>query len=382
MGKPTMKSSALAALVLAAGLLIAPATSGAYTVTPLEEGRIAVELQAAGTDRAAAITAARQEAVRGAAGRVLLGENLVLAEELLTKYLANYGDRFVTAVEVLDQRFEAGELRLNARVFIDYDALARDLDEKMFLYKPAYRPQFAAFMNERLDGESAGQGTAREALTQALRALGMRPYANELPSPPSSTDVTADDLLFEAAMVSAQRAGVEVVVSGEVSTTLRERRELYYDEFWFYDTEMTARMVRVDTGEVLFEAKAFGSASDKNPSNAIRLAIERAAEQVSAELVGEFEQFWPRVVQARSDYQVLFTGVDDEKVRIIMQNIERLGQGVKVSVRKGYDRTAVLAIDFPGSREQLIENLLSCPYPTLSVTNPEAERLFEVQVSG
>jgi hypothetical protein len=194
--------------------------------------------------------------------------------------------------------------------------------------------------------------------------------------------VAGDPFLMNAAVVSSQRAGVEVIVSGEARTTLADKKKLYFDDFWFYDSEMTAAIIRVDTREVLFEAKGYGAASSKDQEEAIQTSIDRAAAQVAQALVGEFEQFWPVVVQGGADFEVLFTGVDDELLRVITQNIERLGREAKVHVRKKFDRSAVLSIEYRGARQDLIENLKSCTYPTLDVRNPEAEKRFEVQVSG
>lgn len=365
------------------GLLMAAATSAAaFVVTPLSEGQLAVDLTVEADSRAEAIELGKVDAVRGSVGRVFLMDRLILADALLAKYLANYGGNFVSAVEVLEERFQAGRSRLRLRVFVNFAALEKDLDEKRFLYKPAFKPRFATFMTERLEGRITTQGKAREALATALNNLGMRPFPGELTTPPSTTDVAADSFLLDAAIVSSQRAGVEVIVSGESRTRLAEKRKLYFDEYWFYDSEITAALVRVDTGEVLFRAKGSGSASSKVQDEAIELSIVRAAEKAAEQLVPAFDRFWPVVVQRRADYEILFLGVDDELLRIVTQNIERLGRETKVHVRKKFDRSAVLSVEYRGTKQDLLENLTSCPYPTLYILNPEAEAVFEVQVSS
>ena len=363
-------------------LLATVAPVAAFLVTPLDDGKLAVEVQATGESREQAVEAAKLEAVRGTVGRVYLSDSLTLADDLLQKYLDNYGQEFVSAVEVLDERYQAGENHLAARVFVDYDRLIDDLSEKKFLFTPAYKPRFVTFMTERLDGEISKDGVARETLSQSLNALGMRRYGSELSTPPADTDVVQDELLLDSAVISAQRSGVEIIVSGGVSTTLREKRRLYYDEYWFYDTEMTACMVRVDTGEVLFEATAQGSASDKNQVNAVRTAIQRASEKVAERLLEQYQDFWPIVVQKNANFEVLLTGITDETLEIVKQNIERLGRNANVHLRKRFDRSAVLAIEFDGPKSDLLNNLESCPFPTLNILNPEAEKDFEVQVSG
>lgn len=372
-----------ALLILPLYVLLAFATpTFAFLVTPLDDGKLAVEVQTTGETRELAVEAAKLEAVRGTIGRVYLSDNLTLADKLLARYLDNYGHGFVSAVEVLEYSYQAGQSRVVARVFVDYDRMIQDLDEKKFLFIPAYKPRFVTFMTERLDGDVSKDGVARETLSQSLNALGMRRFGAELSTPPADIDVVADELLLDSAIISAQRAGVEILISGEVNTTLRERKRLYYEDYWFYDTEMTACLVRVDTGEILFEAVAQSSASDKNQVNAVRTAIQRASDKIAEDLLNQYQAFWPVVVQKGARYEVLLTGITDETLEIVKQNIQRLGRSTHVYLRKRFDRSAVLAVEFNGPKSDLLENLESCPFPTLSILNPEAERDFEVQVSG
>lgn len=368
-------------LLLIAALLLVAGRTSAFEVTPLDEGQLAVELTVEGETPEEALKLARIEAVRGSVGRVFLGNYLLRADDLLNKYLGNYGDQFVSAVEIVDEQFVAGRNRIQARVYVDFAGLQEDLEQKKFLYQPAYKPKFTTFMTERLDGRITTGGDARGALSDALNRRGMRRYQGELPRPPSTTDVANDEFLLETAIISSQRAGIEVIVSGESRTELAQKQRLYFDDYWFYDSEMTARIVRVDTGELLFEASGYGSASAKDQGEAAQVAIERAADKVAEQLTEDFEAFWPIVVQGEADYELLFTGVDDELVRIIIQSIERLGRDTKVYVRKGFDRSTMLAVVYPGPKQDLLENLRSTPYPTLSIVNPEAQSTFEVQVS-
>ncbi len=369
---------AFSALVLVAMANLAPA----FELTPIDEHSLVVRITTEGETPEEAMNVARVEAIRGAAGRVLMSDRLIMADDILAKYLANYAANFVKAVEVLEEDFVQGRNRITAKVFVDYSGLVEDMEDKRFLYKPAYRPRFASFMTEKQDGRIVNEGNARNALATSMNNLGMRRYGKILNTPPATTDVSLDDFLLQSAVVSSQRAGVEVIVTGECTTVLQDQQKLYFDEYWFYESEMTAQLIRVDTGEPLFEAKARGSASDKDPATAIQTAIDRAAERVASQLVPPFEAHWPKLVQRKSDYEVLLTGVDSDLVSIISEHMKRLGIDTEVYVRKEFDKSASIAIDTNQPREAVIETIRSCTYPTLSVVNPGAERVFEVQVSS
>ncbi|MGF1572446.1 MAG: hypothetical protein ACFCU1_05175 [Sumerlaeia bacterium] len=375
-----MKFSLLAFVLLFTAIQVQPAA--AFRVTPLSEESIVVELTTQATSRDQALSKAKQEAILGTVGRVFLEKKLLMADEILYKYIGNYANQFIDAQEVLEEKYVAGENIIKSRVFVNFANLEQDLTEKRFIYRPAYKPLFTTFLTERLDGRISNDGVARRSLMLALQDLGMRSFGAELQTPPSTTDIRVDDFLLNAATISAQRSGVEIIITGEADTKLIERKKLYFDEYWFYETEVTASLVRVDTKEVLVKASAKGSASEKDQEEAIGLSLDRANAVVAQRLFDQYQEFWPNVIQLESDYEILFTGVNEELTSIIIQNLERLGSSIKVTTRKSFDRSTVLSVEYDGPRELLIENLSSCPYPTLYILNPEAETGFEVQVSN
>lgn len=376
-----MKPLLIAFTLLLTLLLVQPAAA-AFRVTPLSKESIVVELTTQAPSRDQALQNAKQEAILGTVGRIFLEKKLLMADEILSKYVGNYADQFVDAQEVLEEKFVAGQNIVKSRVFVNFANLEKDLTEKRFIYKPAYKPLFTTFMTETLEGEISNENMALNSLKLALEDLGMRSFGAVLQTPPNTTDIGVDDFLLNAATISAQRSGVEIIITGEADINLVEKKKLYFDDYWFYETKVTASLIRVDTKEVLVSATAKGSASEKDQNEAIGLSLDRANEVVAQQLFAKYEVFWPSVIQLESDYEILFTGVDKELESIIIQNLERLGSGVKITTRKSFDRSTVLSVEYKGPRELLIENLNSCPYPTLYILNPEAQSGFEVQVSS
>lgn len=380
-GKPFVMKSLL--FILSLLLLVAIAQPvEAFRVTPLSKESIVVELTTEAETRDLALAKAKQEAILGTVGRIFLEKKLIMADQILGKYVGNYADKFIDAQEVLEENFVAGKNIITSRVYVNFANLEKDLTEKRFVYKPAYKPLFTTFMTERVETKISNEGVALKSLNAALEDLGMRPFGAILQTPPNTTDIAQDAFLLDSATISSQRSGVEIIISGEAEINLVEKKQLYFDEYWFYETKVTASLIRVDTKEVLVSATAKGTASEKDKDEAIGLSLDRANEVVAKELFVKYEEFWPNVIQLESDYEILFTGVNPELESIIIQNLERLGSGVKISTRKSFDRSTVLSIEYTGPRELLIENLNSCPYPTLYILNPEAETGLEVQVSS
>lgn len=363
--------------LLALGLV---GRSAALEVTPLDDRTVSVHLASEAATRQDALLEAKKSAVMATAGRVLLDDALIRGDELMAKYLSLYAPEFVTGVEVLDDTFQGGKTRLTSRVFINYAKLQKDLLEKRFLFAPAYKPLVGVFVQERVEEEQLKQEVARELLQNALQVEGLKSFTGRISDPPASTDVVADPLLLRAAIVASERRNVEIILSGTSETTLDKEMEIYYDKFYFYNCKMTMTMLRVDTGEVLFKTDAEGSASSRDRADAIRLAIERASNQVASAVSGRYKEFWPEVVQSKSDYEILFTGTDEELTRIVTQQLERVSPDTRINLKKTFDRSALLAVSSSAPRDRILENLKQCPYPTLNVVREVGKDKFEVQV--
>lgn len=361
-------------------LLFQPAA--ALTIKPLDDRLLLVTTTSQGQTRDEAIRRAQTEAVRASAGRVLLADQLLLADELLTQYLDNYYATFISGTEITSDSFEKGQNVLSFNIFVDYQKLEADLKEKMFLYQPAPKPAVAVFLSESLGEETNADGVAREILIQALRQNALKPFEGNLVSPPPNTDVGSDEFLLKSGLITSQRNGVEILVTGSARTRLVEQRPLYYDQFFFYTCDLTVKMIRVDTGLVMGTVTATGSAAGGDRAEAIRIAIERAAADVGPQLAKDYQAYWPVVVQGRAQYQVLLTSVNEELLRIVMQHLDQLGKGTRVHLRKMFDSSALLVVETQASREDFLSRLASSPYPTLTVVNPEAASRFEVQVGG
>lgn len=351
----------------------------ASTLTPLDESLMIFRTTSRGATREDAMKAAKVDAVRSSAGRVFLDGKLIIADDLLDRYLANYTDQFVTATEVVKDDFREGMNVLDVHVFVDYARLYKDLEDKRFLFVPAAKPTVMSFISEEMDGQMTRDGIAREALSIGFQKARMKPFEGVILSPPLSVDITTDEFLQNSGLVTAQRNGAEIVVSGTSVTVQNRESKLYYDNYLFYECEMNAKVIRADTGDVLFTVTSKGTGAAKERGVAIQTAIQRAAELLALDVAERQASVWPFLVQGKSDFQVVLTGVDDELLRIVIQHIEQMGMDTKVALQSQYSSSACLVIDTSASKTDLLENLASCPYPVLTTLNDEAKNRFEVQ---
>lgn len=381
----------LVSLLVAIFLLIPGSQSFALMVTPLTDQLVSVMTTTSAPSRDEAIVEARQEAVLASVGRVLIDDQLLKADELLEKYLQNYSENFVVGVEVLDDQFQGGETVLKSRVFVNYEALVKDMEEKRFLFKPAYKPQALVFLEQHLDGQRINQ-PARTILQSSLQAAGMKIFEGVVPEPGMDQTLLDDDVTFNKAIKTSERKNVEVIFTGVSKTTLREERKFYYDAFYLYDCDLDISMIRVDTGEVLHRTSATGAASARNRAEAITKAIDRASQTLSTEFVEVYEAIWPRLVQSDADFELLLTGTDEELNNILMQFLEQSSDGLMINLKKTFNSSAVITVSYPvelesdlakeKARTELMHLLESCPYPAMNIIREVSDKKLEVQVSG
>lgn len=341
----------------------------ALVVAPLGDGLIAVTLTIDGDTVEAAKQAASLQAVRASVGRLAWGQELIVAEELLGRYLENTHERFVRSIEPIRTDFVAGRPRMNLRVFVDSADLALDLREKRFLYRPLPRPFFKVFLAEQLDNEYATYATGRDSLTAAFQDRNLRPYDGLIDTPPNNADVAEDSILFEDALVACERRGVEVLVSGRSITMRDNEKELYYDTYYFYSTEMKAKLVRVDTAEILATVTARGTASHTEQQQAIDISIRRAASEAVRVLADKFDLVWGPMVLDKADYRILLTGVTPQTLDLVRQRLAGFSRDAQVYLRQSFDRSAVLTVVYPGNREDVIKELATMSYPPVQIVS-------------
>ncbi len=348
-------------------LVLAQSAASAFVIEPLKGGIVAVTLTVTADTVEAAQQEAILEAVRANIGRTFWGSDLIVARDLLTSYIEKSGGKFITAIDTLKTDFVEGKPKLELRVFVDYNALEKDLKEKRFVYTPRVRPYFAVFLAEKLGEEYAKYTTGRSAVTAAFQDRNLRPYEGILDTPPSNNDVASDPILLEDALIACEKRGIELLISGSTSTKRDVVKDIYYDTFFFYTTDIQAVMVRVDTREELARVKARGSAADRDEQQAIDLSIRRAATLAVNQMADKFEDVWGYMVLDKADYRILLTGITPKTLTLVKNSIAGISRDTKVFLRQQYDRSAVLAVVYPGSREDLVKAISTTKYPTLGI---------------
>jgi hypothetical protein len=308
-------------------------------------------------------------------GRVYLSDQMIIARSLLEQYLIQNYEKFIYSVETISKKYVGDDIELVLHVFVDYKNLASDLKEKRFLYKPKYKPYFAIFIEEILSDEPASVFLAQQELTNVIRDRAVRLPEVSIMYPPSNVNITSSPDLLESALREAHKAGVELIITGTSETRLIKKEQLYYDFFYFYETDLNLKLMRSDTGEVLYESQNMGQAYSTDEQQAIKTSVAMAIQMVGNEIIDYYYETWNKIFLNEVDYQIMFTGVDDNGLELIKQEIEGLHPDTEVYTRSFYKNIAVLNVVDSGSADELQQLIKTSSFPNFRILEVSGKSL-------
>lgn len=366
-------------LVLCGFLFLNLATIGkGRDVEPLDSNLIKVSKTLEGKDEGQLIQQAYVEAVLQCLGRIYLSPQLIMARSLLDKYIENYAAKFIHSHEVVARTYEGGNVKLTVNVFVNFGRLLDDLEEKRFLYKPDYKPRFLVFLEENLDGKKALYTDGYQSIVAVLVDNGLKLPEAAILYPPTNLDLSKDPETLGDAIITAHKTGAGLIITGTSNTELLQEKELYYDTYHFYKTTMKLRLIRVDTGEELFAIETYGLAGNIDGEDAIRFSIQRAAVKATDAIIAKYKQIWDKVFLHKVDFRLLITGIREEDVPVLEQNLIQSYPGTEVYMRSIYHQTASLNLVSKAERGEIIRALDKVSYPELKIVKQQ-DNIIEVQ---
>lgn len=328
-----------------------------------------------GTDNEQLIRDASIDAVQQCVGRIYLSKNLIMARSLLEKYIEQHYKTFVYSVETVSKDYIGDEIKLEMYVYVRYNELIKDLEEKKFLYTPRYKPYFSVFIDETQNGQPSSTLIAQEEVFAVFRDRAVRTPETGLMYPPSNVDLTAEPELLASAMKEAHKAGVELLISGFSRTEKIKEEQLYYDYFFFYQTNIHLGLIRSDTGEILYDTECKSMAYATDEQTAIKNSVIRATRDCANEIIDYYYATWDKIFLNVVDYQLLISGIKQEGLDIIKHKVQLLNPETEIYVRSFYNNTAVFNIVTPVSSKEIHELIRTLQYPNFRILEFSKEYL-------
>lgn len=343
--------------------------SQAKEMTPLDSSLVMIIKNVSGDKESQMKEQASLEAVKECLGRIYFTKNIFLARDILEKYIDLNYSKFVYSIEVTNKKFSSGKTHLELKIFVNFNKLLNDLNEKRFLYEPKLHPIFYVFLEEKTDGQKATHSTGNTAILNTIKDLKQKTISNPIGDISPNIDVLQDKNTLLKAIEAAQKNEIEVIITGKSETNKVEEKELYFDKYTSYETKINLNLIRVDTGEILTQANASGLAINNDPERAIELSIIRAAMQATNEIMDYFKDNWDKTVLDKADYKIMFTGLKKPDLDVLDQTMLSLGHNAKLFLRSYYYDVAVINLVFKGDKKDLLRFFETFPNPTLKIVS-------------
>jgi len=380
-------------LLLAAAWVLAVSFASAIEQpipsAPLLPGRY----QISGSSEEAVIKEARARALRSAIGRIYFTDYMLRARSLLEAYVDRYSDNFVARQKVWTSEIRGGRRYMDIEVVVDCKKLYDDLNEKKFLYRPAFRPIFYLFLAETYNGQPVEDMFGRKHLLQITNLREYRylwqdhPSKANDPSIPASQKTEVDLITISAhqdpttsatelakACREAQRYEIEVFVAGTIETKTVRNKEVYFDNYTYVETRCTLSLVRSDTGEILSTVSTTVSAAHMDPEEARRMATADALDKLAPQLFGVFDKQWDKMILRKADLRIMVIGLNDVAVNVLRQLITGISPEAEIYTRCSFADVGVLTVTWNGKAQDLLHTLRLDGFPSV--------RMFYVEPNG
>jgi hypothetical protein len=380
--KPRMFGPLLLTALVLSSAAICPAQATRFRAGGLQ----VYEVSASGPSHEAALKAAELHAVRSAVGEFYSSDEMLLARDLLERYLDTYYRRFVSSDRVLAERESQGTVSLRASVIVDVNALEKDLRQKRFFYKPRRRPVYYVTVAETLDGQAvSGDPVSRGAIHEGLeQILGEKRFESDaITSVGANVNLLDDPARLQEALMAAQRRGIEVLVTGKVVLTMTQQKKVHFEDYTYYRAAADVAFIRVDDGKVLARAQYDAIAGGPDSEAAKRTASVRAAGRILQDLLPKLAQEWERTMTDAVEYQVTIVGVSPTEVSVVEERLHSLLGGVEVYRRSLFEDVVVLNLYYPPERvnpgerarvEKVLKDLASPQLKLMPAAKPKQIR--------
>ena len=202
----------------------------------------------------------------------------------------------------------------------------------------------------------------------------------------ANSDLTRDPQQLLAACEAAQRAGVEVLLTGRVNLKLSREKQINFDDYFFYDADATLTLVRTDDGVVLDTGAYNAIAGNTDKEAAKRVAASRATAKILQNLVPKFAERWERTMTDNVEFQVMVVGVDPNQADVLQLRLATQITAAEVHRRSLFEDVVVYNLFYPagkagpGERERIVQILRDTEAPRLEITPTKSEKQIHARL--
>jgi hypothetical protein len=369
----------MAALCLAV-LLLAPA--GAQQAAPPESGPTEVTATGNGSIIGNDVAHAKDDAVEDALRKAIeqslgtmiqaesLVENAMLIEDRILSKTEGYVQKYSI---VREGRAAADMYEVTVKALVKTADLKSDLDAIATLMRRKNMPRLVVIIQEQNVGEtpdaahlvSADLNTAETAIMDAFMAKGFR-FVDDATVQRNLTNAKASAILAgntAQAAALAKLTGAEFTLSGKALAKATEV-EAFGTKIRSQQATVTVRAVRAGTGEVVAVSTAQGKYSHIDDVAGGTLAIQKACETVSKDLIAKIISKWSGEISSGTAIVLNVKNIADfAQLSNFKGNLPLVVRGVQSVVQRDFhDGFASFEITFKDKAEDLAQRLTNAAF--------------------
>jgi hypothetical protein len=283
------------------------------------EGVAAVQQGAVDIARDAAVEDAQKKAVEQAIGIFIDSQTQVENFQLLSDNILSQVKGYIKRYTIIDERTDSGLLRVRINAEVSLGKLSDDLSAIDILMARMHKPRTMVLIAEQNigsdmrawwtepQGQEAEIGVVENAFMNKFTGKGFE-FVDHQAAAQKITVTPAyrtPDLSAVQAKTLANQAGAEVVIMGKALAK-------YYGEVGgmkSVQADLSARVVRTDTGQVLTSVTTHASAVHLTETTAGIEALRKAANQAAEEMLTKVLAVYSRETGSTRPVTIIVTGL-------------------------------------------------------------------------
>jgi hypothetical protein len=320
-------------------------------------------------------------ALKSAAGRLYFENYFLLGLDLLEPYLLRTGSQFIARTVILDQRILAEDrVAMKLRLSVNLDTLYQDLNEKKFIAQPNLRPVISVHLQEIFNGTTTPTMGGRERIENILERNLFQISSMKMAPASLGVDLSTDPVGLKTARLAAQRNNIDIIVTGALAVRSIRDEKILFDDYSFKESEITLKVYRVDTGDLIDQFSDRYSASGADDTDATRNSLDTMVPRVSRLVAGYLSRMWPKTMLDQSGYRLMISGVNRDTIASAYSLLRTLSPSLEIYEKSYFGDVLVFNIVYPEAKlGELEEFLRSADEPQFNIRKID-RRHFELEV--
>jgi hypothetical protein len=371
-----MRSFCTGFLIIAATALPAIAQDS-KTVT--SEGVAAIQGNARGIARDAALEDAQKRAVEQAIGILIDSQTRVENYQLISDKILAQTRGYIKRYAITGENTDSGLLRVRIDAEIALSRLKNDLSGIGILPGRVHKPRTMVMVAEQnigrevtawwmgARGEQTAVSVVENAFMDKFTKKGFEFIDHQIAIKKialTGADRTLDLAEAQAVTLAAQ-ADAEVVIIGKASA------RLYGDiggGMKSVQADLTARAVRIDTGQVIATATTHAAAVHISEIAAGTAALDKAANQAAEEMIGKILAVYSGETAGTRSVNIAIAGLNKTQFAKFKDVLLKQVRGIRDLHERSFNgTTARISVDSKNSTQKLSEEILHRDFGAFSV---------------